>query len=257
MGPTGPASGSGSAPAPSPPSAPVGQAPVNPPAPDGKPPSPETTKRKDSYRLAVLSAVATVVAGLLSGVVAVSTNTVEISVPNGGPTRDDLKETVTSLENENADLQHTVDSLTSTTESPVTDVPTTSPSPLGDLGVSPRVGKALQVIAPHRIDLDSDTPDWGVATSDITKKDIAPSGGSSGLSLSSFYEAQVAFMPKPPSLSDCQQATALDRQTTTRETVPGADFCVRTTEGAYVYVHIVSVDPPRGSVTIDVNRWEQ
>lgn len=207
-------------------------------------------------KVALIGAVATILAAVIAAVVAVSANAVEISFPEGGPSRDDLSDTVTSLEqandaleDEKADLQQELDQASARRN-----VPTTSPRPPGPAGDVAREGKALPLVSRHGFDLDSAAGDWGVA-GDPGELDIYIDYAG-GLFLAGRNGAQVAVMPNVPSFVDCQQATGLKDGLSRDETAPGTQLCVRTTKGAYAYVGIVSVDVATDSVTVDVTHWE-
>ena len=205
-------------------------------------------------KVALIGAAATILAAVIAAVVAVNTNAVEISLPQGGPSRDDLSESVTSLEDENeslradkADLQQRLDQVTA-----VTNLPTTSPPPPGPIGVVARQDTGLPLNYWHGLDLDSTASDWGV-TGEIEEMDIYLRVG---VALEARNAAQLAVMPKVPSFAECQHATGLKDGLYEDETVAGTQLCVRTTEGAYAYVGIVNMDNRGSSVTLDVTLWK-
>jgi hypothetical protein len=224
-------------------------------------PRPDDRRRSVDVRIALISAVATVLAAVVAGVLAVNTGTVEVSLADSGTSSDDLQATITSIQRENEVLRRANEELESELESareqgvgsPAGDAPpSTSPEPSGDAVV--REGNDLPLAAWYGIDLDTNAPDWGVVETGEDTGDIdVYIDDEPGLFAAN--GAEVALMPELPSFGDCRQTTGLSTSITYEQTAAGAHVCVRSSQGAYAYVGIVEVVADTPSVALDVTVW--
>lgn len=222
---------------------------------------PDDRRRSVDVRVALISAVATVLAALIAGVLAVNTGTVEVSLADSGASPDDLRATITSIQQENEVLRSANEELESELESAREQgggsasgdaPPSTSPEPSG--GAVVREGNSLPLAAWYGIDLDTNAPDWGVVETGEDTGDIdVYIDDEPGLFASN--GAEVALMPEPPSFGDCRQTTGLSTSITYEQTAAGAHVCVRTSQGAYAYVGILEVTTDVPSVALDVTVW--
>jgi len=74
------------------------------PATSGGDQSPDSQRRGIDVKVALIGATATVLAAFIAGLVAINTGTIQISIPDSGPSGDDLQTTATSLEDKVATL---------------------------------------------------------------------------------------------------------------------------------------------------------
>lgn len=244
------------------------------PAPAGEvPPPPDRGQDLDGRRwsadikVALISAAATVLAALIAGVLAVNTGTVELNAPESGANRDDLRATITSLEQEIDDLRSVNEELRSPDDAGDRaddgstaggTPPVTSSEPSGQSGEIVRQAVDVLLAAGHELDLDTDAPDWAVvAESEATgHTDI---GLDSQPALYAGNGAELAVMTAVPTFNDCRQIVeglGVGGLTATR-TSSGTHLCVRTGEGTHAYVEIVEVgeNENTASVTLTIRVW--
>lgn len=168
-----------------------------------------------------------------------------------------LQEQIEELTQERDELQSTVADLrsqqtTDTTEpdtGPTTGV--TTPAPPGSSTILRQTGgDPLEVGTGYSIDLDTDAANWGVregSNGDIYFYNSSPP-------YLSTYE--IALVDHVPTESECENTTVRQSQLSRDQTRQGVQFCMRTNQDRWSYVHIAGIDASTGVITLDITVWE-
>lgn len=170
----------------------------------------------------------------------------------------DLQEQVEELTQERDELQSTVADLRSQQESPsTTDSDTgpttgvTTPAPSGSSTILRQTGNdPLEVGSGYSIDLDTDAANWGVregSAEDLYFYNSSPPFLST---------REIALVDHVPTESECENTTVRQSQLLRDQTRQGVQFCMRTNQDRWSYVHIAGIDASTGVITLDITVWE-
>jgi hypothetical protein len=129
--------------------------------------------------------------------------------------------------------------------------PSTTSTTLGPARVFRETDGAPVVVA-SCIDLDSQEPDWGVGSR--SHKDLCVSFGSNGAAR--INATELAVVGTPPRLADCEEQTVRRPSTTTAETVPRQQLCVRSSDKRWAHVRIAAIDRSASTMSFDIVVWK-
>jgi hypothetical protein len=231
--------------------------PPQPPGPVG-PGGDSSESRRTQYTVAVIGAVATIAAAAI-GILAVNSGAVHVSLSDPSAEVDDLRATVTSLENENdrlseqnEELQAQVDGSANGTD-PADDGRTvvTSGPENPTSSVRRQTGDVpLTFTWAYSVDLDSVDADWAVEYGSESGWDLYLDGEGD------VATGEVVLFDHVPSEAECRDATVRQTQLEDAQSVVGAMMCVLTTEDRYAFVRIAAIDEERRTTSVDVVVWE-
>lgn len=231
-----------------------------PPAPAGPGPgSEEHGSRRTQLTVAAISAVATVLAAVIAGVLAINSGNVHVSLADPAAEVDEIRATATSLEEVNATLSERNDEL----ESELDAVPAavdrssggttvTTSGPESDTSSVRRQteGVPLTFTWGYSVDLDSIDNDWAVDHGSTSVSDLRLDG------YGRLDTYEVVMFDHVPTESECRDATVRQTRLEDEQSKVGAMMCVSTTEDRYAFVRIAAVDEEQRTTSVDIVVWE-
>lgn len=160
--------------------------------------------------------------------------------------RDELEATVADLRS-----QQTTDTTdpADPDSGPTTGV--TTPAPPGSSTILRQTGgDPLEVGHGYSIDLDTDAANWGVKNGNYG--DLYFNNGSSP----ALYTREIALVDYVPTESECENTTVRQPSLSRDQTRQGVQFCMRTNQDRWSYVHIAGINTDTGIITLDLTVWE-
>lgn len=228
--------------------------------PTGPRPGPEERHaRRTQLTVAAISAIATVLAAVIAGVLAINAGSVHVSLTDPAAEVDDLRATATSLERVNATLSERNDEL----ESELDAVPTavdrrgggttvTTSGPESDTSSVRRQteGVPLTFTWGYSVDLDSIDNDWAVDHGSTSVSDLYLDG------YGRLNTYEVVIFDHVPTESECRDATVRQTRLENEQSAVGTMMCVSTSEDRYAFVRIAAFDEEQRTTSVDIVVWE-
>ena len=223
------------------------------------PGSEEHGSRRTQLTVAAISAIATILAAVIAGVLAINAGSVHVSLTDPATEVDDLRATATSLEQANATLSERNDEL----ESELDAVPTavdrraggttvTTSGPETDTSSVRRQtdGVPLTFTWAYSVDLDSIDNDWAVDYGTESGWDLYLDG------FGNLETHDVVLFDHVPSEAECRDATVRQTQLQDEQSLVGTMMCVSTSEDRYAFVRIAAFDEEQETTSVDIVVWE-
>jgi hypothetical protein len=214
--------------------------------------------RRTQYGVAVISAVATIAAAAIAGILAVNSGAVHVSLTDPAAEVDDLRATATSLERENDTLSEENDEFQAQVDATAggddaaggTPVVTSGPETPTSSVRRQTGSEPLTFTWAYSVDLDSVDADWAVEYGSESGWDLYLDGDGDVATL------DVVLFDHVPTEAECRDATVRQTQLEDVQSVVGAMMCVLTTEDRFAFVRIAAIDEERRTTSVDLVVWE-
>lgn len=232
------------------------------------PDTPPRERGRLDIKVALIGAVATIVAAVIGGIVAIQTDTIDVTLRDQTVDREELASTASSLQQTNdslvtanADLEDQLDRATSTTSTPRTTA-TTADDGGGTTGITTTAAGAQSVVKRqtgdtplsftwgYSADLDSEDANWDVVRGEGLETDLYV--GSSGR----VYMGEVAIVDHVPTEAECRDTTIRQSILPEELSVAGTMACIVTDDDHRAFVRIVALDEEQQTATFDVTVWQ-